>query len=55
MQDIYHIRMQLLKDTHPPFIDQPSFHKIPPFLEIQDVPTFYRPIGKTKILNDSFK
>ena len=55
MQDIYHIRMQLLKVTHPPFIDQPSFRKIPPFLEIQDVPTFYRPIGKTKILNDSFK
>ena len=30
------------------------FSKIPLFLEIQDVPTFYRPIGKTKVLNDSF-
>ena len=32
----------------------PSFSKFPPFLEIQDVPTFHRPIGKTKVLNDSF-
>ena len=32
----------------------PLFSKIPPFLEIQDVPTFYRPIGKTKVLNDFF-
>ena len=32
----------------------PSPSKIPPFLEIQDVPTFYRPIRKTKVLNDSF-
>ena len=31
----------------------PLFSKIPPFLEIQDVPTFYRPIGKTKVLNES--
>ena len=28
--------------------------KILPFLEIQDVPTFYRPIGKTKVLNEPF-
>ena len=28
--------------------------KIPPFLEIQDVPTFFRLIGKTKVLKDSF-
>ena len=26
----------------------------PHFLEILDVPTFYRPIGKTKVLNYSF-
>ena len=32
----------------------PSFSKIPPFLEIQDVPTFHRSIGKTKELNNSF-
>ena len=32
----------------------PPFSKISPFLEIQDDPTFYRPIGKTKVLNDSF-
>ena len=25
-----------------------------PFLEIHDFPTFYRPIEKTKVLNDSF-
>ena len=29
------------------------FSKIPPFLEIQDVPTFYRPIRKTEVLNES--
>ena len=28
---------------------------MPPFLEIQDVPTFYSPIKKTKVLNESFK
>ena len=32
----------------------PPLSKIPPFLEIQDVPNFYRPIGKTKVLNDPF-
>ena len=40
----------------PAFIDQPPpppFSKIPPFLEIQDVPTFHRSIGKTKVLNNS--
>ena len=26
----------------------PLLYKIPPFLEIQDVPTFHRSIGKTK-------
>ena len=40
--------------TPPPFLGQPPFSKILPFLEIQDVPTFDRPIGKTKVLNDSF-
>ena len=38
------------KEVHTP----PPFSKIPPFLEIQDVPTFYRPIRKTKVLNDFF-
>ena len=33
----------------------PSFLAQPPsFLEIQDVPNFYRPIEKTKVLNESF-
>ena len=27
---------------------------IPPFLDIQGVPTFYRSIGKAKVLNESF-
>ena len=30
------------------------FSRIPSFLEIEDVPTFYRPIKKTKVLRDSF-
>ena len=43
------------KDDHTlPFLGQLPFSKILPFLEIQDVPTFYRPIRKTKVLNDSF-
>ena len=33
----------------------PPFSKIPPFLEIQDVPNFYRSVGKKKVLNESFK
>ena len=32
----------------------PPFSEILPFLEILDVPTFYRPIEKTRSLNDSF-
>ena len=32
----------------------PPFLRFPPFLEIQDVPIFYRPIGEKKVLNDSF-
>ena len=31
----------------------PPFSKIPPFLEIQDVPTFHSFIRKTKVLNNS--
>ena len=31
----------------------PLFSKIPPFLEIQEVPTYLRSIGKTKVLNNS--
>ena len=37
-----------------PFPDQPLLSKISPFLEIQNVPTFYSPIRKTEVLNDSF-
>ena len=40
--------------TPPPFVDQSPFSKIPPFLEIQDVPTFYRSIRKTTVLKDCF-
>ena len=35
--------------SNPPF-----FSKITPFLEIQDVPTLFRIIRKTKVLKDSF-
>ena len=39
----------------PPFFwVNPPFFKIPPFLEIQDFPTFYSSIRKTKVLNDPF-
>ena len=38
----------------PPFLGQPSLSKDFPFLEIQYDPTFYRPIGETKVLNESF-
>ena len=34
--------------TPPPFLRFP-----PPFLEMQDVPTFHRSIGKAKVLNNS--
>ena len=34
--------------SYPPFLGQP------PFLDIQGVPTFYRSIGKAKVLNESF-
>ena len=36
------------------FLDQPPplFLRFPAFLEIQDVPTFHRFIGKTKVLNN---
>ena len=46
---------EISKEGHtPPFLDQsPPFPKITPFLEIQDVATFHRFIGKTKVLNDS--
>ena len=38
----------------PPFLDQPpSFLRFPPFLEIQDGPTFHRSLRKTKVLNNS--
>ena len=43
------------KDDHTlPFLGQLPFSKILGFLEIQDVPTFYRPIRKIKVLNGSF-
>ena len=39
--------------SYSPFLDQPPpFSKIPPFLEIQDVPTFHRFIRKRKVLNN---
>ena len=31
----------------------PPFLRFHPFLEIQDVPTFHRSIGKTKVLNNT--
>ena len=31
----------------------PPFLRFPPFLEIQDVPTFHRSLRKTKVLNNS--
>ena len=41
--------------SYPPFLGHPPpLSKIPPFLEIQDVPTFYRPNRKMKVLNESF-
>ena len=40
--------------TPPASLPPPPFSKFPPFLEIQDVLTFYRPIRKTKVLNESF-
>ena len=44
----------VVKGGHiPPYLGQPPFSKIPPFLDIQDVPTFYRAIRKTKVLNES--
>ena len=44
------------KGAHNPAFSRstPPLFKDSPFLEIQDVPTFYRPIGKTKVLKDSF-
>ena len=48
------IQSYLEKGVIPPFLGTPPFSKIPLFLEIQDVPTFYRPIRKTKVLNESF-
>ena len=48
----------LVRGVIPPaFLGQPPplpFSKFPSFLEIQDGPTFYRPIRKTKVLNESF-
>ena len=39
--------------THPFSRSTTPFSKFPPFLEIQDAPTFHRSIGKTKVLNSS--
>ena len=39
---------QLVRGVIPPFL------RFPPLLEIQDIPTFHRSIGKTKVLNNSF-
>ena len=45
----------LVRRFIPPFfyVNHP-FSKISAFLEIQDVTTFYKPVGKTKALKDSF-
>ena len=46
----------LVRGVIPTFLHQPPpppFSKIPTFLEIQDVPTFHRPIRKTKAPNNS--
>ena len=47
---------QLVRGGHnlPLFQVNPPLSKILSFLEIQDVPNFYRPIGKAKVLNESF-
>ena len=43
------------KEAHTPFSRPTSlFPKIPQFLEIQDLPTSYNPIGKKIVLQDSF-
>ena len=43
------------KGVIPPFLGHPPpFSKIFPFLEIQDAPTFYKPMRKTNVVNDSF-
>ena len=39
--------------TTPPFLGQPPLSMSPPLLETQDSLTFYRPIRKTKVLNES--
>ena len=49
-----HIHIVGTGGSLPPFLGQPPLSKIPLFLKIRDVPTFYGPIRKTKILNDSF-
>ena len=41
------------KGSHGPLFSR-STPPFPHFLEIQDVPTFFRPIRKTKVLNESF-
>ena len=46
---------QLVRGLYPLFqVTPPPFSKIFPFLEIQDAPTFYKPIRKTNVVNDSF-
>ena len=45
-------KLQVL-EQQPYMLDQPPpFLRFPPFLEIQDVPTFHRSIGKAKVLNN---
>ena len=36
------------EESYPLFLDQAPLSKIPPFLEIEDSPTFHRSIGKQK-------
>ena len=55
----HHVMPQLVRGAilpPPPLLFSRStspFSKISTFLEIQDVPTFYRSIRKTKVLNES--
>ena len=49
-----------MEETKTPFSNMvgkevipPPFLRYPPFLEIQDVPTFHMSLGKTKVLNNS--
>ena len=51
---VFGVTSLLVKGVILPFSrTTPTFSKIPPSLEIEDVPTFHRSIGKSKVLNNS--